>query len=465
MKKNWKHIISTGNCPSIDKLLLYYDGKLSREESFSIENHLAGCMICSDVLDGISELPSFKVLEKTESEIKISIHKLLSNDNRTRKTAVYRRLAIAASIVLFIGIPILIYQYTNRNKNIIMQHITEAKIPSPSKFEENKKEYAISKPQNRLKKAFEKNQVQPESLITKDRQLKLAMAEVTDSTSVLKIKTETTASGTGSATDEYQTAVADANKSVFQSDELSKSTAIVSTTQSPVFDSGSDQKPAISEKSAGKSLNITYDESNAQNGRSIAGKVTDRAGIPMPGVNVYVQGSTNGTVTDIEGRFKINIEKTDKILSFSFIGFKPESISLGITDTVLVAMNEETSSLDEVVIVKHGNWKKSLFTSAASKSSEKRKGVEPEIRKESELQIDSLLNILSFDKTNKNVLKEVSGKYIEIFDQNNALNKLNDLNSLLTDPVKRKDIEEIINLVHEEKYEDALKKLKKLSIN
>jgi hypothetical protein len=459
MKKNWKHIINIGNCPSIDKLLQYQDGKLSKEESFSIENHLAGCMICSDILGGIAELPSLEVLKKNESEIKNNIHKLLSDDNRTRKIVIYRRLAIAASIVLLISISIFFYQFTSRNENTIVQHIPENKAPTPVKTTENIKEFAFIKPQNRLEKVIEKKQVRSEKAKTKAIQLKIAMAEFTDSASVLQLKTETMASGAGSVTDENQAVVAQANKSEFHTDELSKSSEITSTTQSFAFDSDSNQKPAISEKSADKSFRITYDESYAQKGRSITGKVTDRTGMSMPGVNVYIQGSDLGTVTDIEGRFKINVKQNDKVVTFSFIGYKQERISLGITDTLLVAMNEEASSLDEVVVTGYGR-KKSIFARSASKSPEDRSGIEYKKRKESEQQIDSLQNILNTDKINTEVIKLIAEKNIELHEKNNALNKLNNLYSLTTDSVKKKDIEEIINLVRDEKFEKALRKLK-----
>ena len=64
--------------------------------------------------------------------------------------------------------------------------------------------------------------------------------------------------------------------------------------------------------------------------------VTDRTGAPLPGVNVLEVGTTNGNITDIDGKYSINVEK-GKTLQFSFIGFVTQSIKVdrNVIDVVL----------------------------------------------------------------------------------------------------------------------------------
>ncbi len=86
---------------------------------------------------------------------------------------------------------------------------------------------------------------------------------------------------------------------------------------------------------------------------SVSGKVTDEEKEPLPGVNVIIQGTDNGTVTDIDGNFKIDAP-SDASLLFSFIGYKSQTISVGSQTTINVSMVSDIQSLSEVVVTAFG---------------------------------------------------------------------------------------------------------------
>lgn len=88
--------------------------------------------------------------------------------------------------------------------------------------------------------------------------------------------------------------------------------------------------------------------------KTITGTVTSSAdGMPLPGVNVLVQGTTNGTQTDFDGNFTIDANQGD-ILVFSYIGTKSQSMTVGASNTIDVVMVEDASQLEEVVVTALG---------------------------------------------------------------------------------------------------------------
>lgn len=96
----------------------------------------------------------------------------------------------------------------------------------------------------------------------------------------------------------------------------------------------------------------------------VTGKVTDKSGEPLIGVNVLEIGTTNGTITDPDGKFSLNVEK-GKTLSFSFIGYKKQEVK--VTQNVLnIVLQEDTELLDEVVVIGYGSISRKDVTSSIS---------------------------------------------------------------------------------------------------
>ncbi len=88
--------------------------------------------------------------------------------------------------------------------------------------------------------------------------------------------------------------------------------------------------------------------------KTVSGTITDAAdGSPLPGVNVLVQGTTNGTQSDFDGNYSIDVDEGDTLV-FSYLGMSSQSITVGSSNTVNVSMSEDASQLDEVVVTALG---------------------------------------------------------------------------------------------------------------
>src|SRR5574344_311199 len=99
---------------------------------------------------------------------------------------------------------------------------------------------------------------------------------------------------------------------------------------------------------------------------SISGTVKDTSGEPIIGANVTVKGTTNGTITDINGLFKLGEVNSRAVIVVSFIGYTTQEISVGQQRSFTIVMKEDTKTLDEVVVVGYGTMKKSDLTGSVS---------------------------------------------------------------------------------------------------
>src|SRR5690606_16664629 len=105
--------------------------------------------------------------------------------------------------------------------------------------------------------------------------------------------------------------------------------------------------------------------------KTITGTVTDANGLPLPGVNIVVEGTTTGTQTDFDGNFVINASQGQTLL-FSYIGLKATSRAVGSGNVVNVQMEEDAQALEEVVVtgVAGATDKRKLSVTVASVSAE-----------------------------------------------------------------------------------------------
>ncbi len=99
---------------------------------------------------------------------------------------------------------------------------------------------------------------------------------------------------------------------------------------------------------------------------AVTGTVKDESGQTLPGVNVIEKGTTNGTTTDVEGRFSLVVEGPESILVFSFIGYQTLEQAVGSQTDFSLTLAADVKALDEVIIVGYGTQKKVNVTGAIS---------------------------------------------------------------------------------------------------
>ena len=115
-------------------------------------------------------------------------------------------------------------------------------------------------------------------------------------------------------------------------------------------------------------MSFSFDVSAQSRLVTVSGMVMDENGEPLPGASVLIEGTNKGQITDVDGRYKINVY-SDQVLEFSFIGFKTETFVARSTRTLNVGLQPDTKLLDEVVVVGYGTMqRKDLTGSVASVS-------------------------------------------------------------------------------------------------
>ena len=86
----------------------------------------------------------------------------------------------------------------------------------------------------------------------------------------------------------------------------------------------------------------------------------------MPGVNVILKGTTSGAVSDVNGRYEINVTGKNQVLVFKFIGYKTQEIEIANNNEINVQMAVESQKLDEIVVIGYGVQRKSDLTGSVS---------------------------------------------------------------------------------------------------
>lgn len=92
----------------------------------------------------------------------------------------------------------------------------------------------------------------------------------------------------------------------------------------------------------------------AQQGPEVSGTIYDEEGAPLPGVNIIIKGSTNGTSSDIDGKYKLRVPNEESILVYSYIGYLAQEIKVGKQAKIDVNMKLDISQLEELVVTAFG---------------------------------------------------------------------------------------------------------------
>lgn len=99
---------------------------------------------------------------------------------------------------------------------------------------------------------------------------------------------------------------------------------------------------------------------------TIIGKVTEESGEPIIGANIVVKGSTNGTVTDLDGNFSLEVNGKKVTIVISYIGFSSQEMTVTAGKPLQIIMKADDNLLEEVVVTGYGTFKKSAYAGSAS---------------------------------------------------------------------------------------------------
>jgi TonB-dependent SusC/RagA subfamily outer membrane receptor len=107
---------------------------------------------------------------------------------------------------------------------------------------------------------------------------------------------------------------------------------------------------------------LLFHQANAQ--VRVSGKVVSETNEPLPGVSIVVKGTTEGTTTNADGAFNLEVRDADAILIFSFVGYSTQEVAVGSRSTIDVQLTPDLSTLEEVVVIGYGTQKAGSVTGA-----------------------------------------------------------------------------------------------------
>jgi TonB-linked SusC/RagA family outer membrane protein len=96
----------------------------------------------------------------------------------------------------------------------------------------------------------------------------------------------------------------------------------------------------------------------------VRGTVRDASGIAMPGVSILEKGTSNGTVSDADGKFTLNVRSSESVLVLSFIGYATQEVPVGGQTNFEITLQEDTKNLSEVIVIGYGTQEKKDITGA-----------------------------------------------------------------------------------------------------
>ena len=96
----------------------------------------------------------------------------------------------------------------------------------------------------------------------------------------------------------------------------------------------------------------------------VTGTVSDKEGNPIPGVTVFQKGTQNGNSSDFDGNYSLELTVGQKVLIFSYLGYKTVEIPVSNRKVIDVTLSEEAESLGEIVVVGYGTKKKESVVAA-----------------------------------------------------------------------------------------------------
>jgi len=314
---------------NIENLIRYLRGKLPNKERHSIEREMNDDPFLSDAMDGYAKFSADSVkndMVELEARLKGRV-----SETKTRSLKPF--IQIAASIILLVGIATTVYILSDTDLPIteIAEQIHEEQET------EAIDKTAVSEPR------------QPETESTASKQEKERVRA--KSKTKVNQKEEPVRVVQEASKEEFKSATGNEMPALEDEEQIGSAIA-----QAPI------QKKQIEAASASEAglMELRSEESVEEGLLTISGKAVDMETFePLPGVSIVVQGTTDGTLTDLEGNFSIETEPDD-IIVMSYVGYLTEEISVDklSKQEEPIALKQDLVEMDEVVVTGYGTQKK-----------------------------------------------------------------------------------------------------------
>jgi TonB family protein len=332
-----------------DDIVKYKKGELGPKEMHALERKALSDPFLAEALEGLENISS-EDLHKDVEELNRRILK-------EKKTILFTPLRVAAGVILVSASIFILYQLVPKQEIVALK--TEKPVATPSaspkeepKKQEEKKDLNANKEtkpssvvgeqlKSEKKKTPSAKVVEKEKAVT-DKVVKEAKPKI--ETQPLIAKTETT--GPEKKTEEVKVAPQEKEEVAMVTEPAKEIT----------------QQDLKSDRMVGRASKKTNDKSEALSGAGLPGKesivskpisgkvISAEDGSALPGVNVVIEGTTIGTVTDADGKFTLKNTSENQRLVFSFIGLQTQEVSVEGKDKVDVELKTDVTQLSEVVV-------------------------------------------------------------------------------------------------------------------
>lgn len=319
------------------KLLDYIRGLRKGKEAHRLEKESMQDPFLADAMDGYNQVEGNHEQRIKKLQMQVSAH------SAKKKNTYAITWSIAACLVIGFGISsyFLFLKKSMTDEVFIAEESVPAKLPEATT------------------PATPTNPATPAAPVTPRKEIALAATKVkTDSTPISEIAVKQADKKEMSASAVIEPMMEEALE---QTAELQEVAATMATSES-----ASDKKMRMAKV-------VTPPNSNI-----IQGKVTDEKGEPIIGASVAYKGTNIGTITNMNGEFSLVKKEGKKQLTAQFIGYDPVEIPVDTSQTMLIAMNENKQTLNEVVVVGYGTNKNKKSTTVVTAKEQADKDITPQ---------------------------------------------------------------------------------------
>lgn len=318
------------------ELLRYKEGKLPAAAMHTVEKHLLACELCKDAYEGVLNIEN-KDFDADIRKIKSNFH---NKFNRGRQPVSRLKWVAAASLILFLLVSLGVMV----NNNYF-----------------DKTEVAQNEVVTNDSSIVESDPVVAENI--EDTILNHHIALNEPLAQNIENPIQRPSSDNASQVEEHQMIFEQSDRTLQEENEIKHLSESLSESNEDVViskantEEGAERSRAIEtfemEKKKDEVL-LKRNIGGVTKERVIVGKVVDDEGLPLPGVNILVKGTTNGTVTDINGNYELEVASMDKNLLYNFIGFMTEEVSLDDVPSTTI-LQPDIQALSEVVVTGYGS--------------------------------------------------------------------------------------------------------------